>query len=343
MARMGWPSIWNGCSCGVDVLEGAQPSDILASVTQPSTARPLGGALQPAVTALATDALSVGIGGTLPTNQHYLASRGIGAGTIQRALNELRSSGALDVVSRGHLGRVVTDIDVATAWRAAWLPPVRLLLPPAGPVEITALQQVLAESLSQLGIPHTVRHLRGGASRLAQTVAGEADLVVVSAGALAIAPTSHRHRALGLGTYYGPDRIAVVRRRDETGAARRVAIDEDSPDHRAITEGEFPAAGGFEYVHVPFPRVPAAVLSGQADAGIWHITPSVVPLDVAGLVLHGLQSPAGIAAWRVASEAVVVASPLRPELAAVVTGLDLGDLVPRQAAAIADDFGLVPT
>lgn len=295
------------------------------------------------MTALATDALAVGIGGTLPTNADYLASHGIGAGTIQRALAELRTSGALSVVSRGHLGRVVTDVDVAVAWRAAWLPPVRLLLPPAGPVEITALQQVIAESLSALGIPHTVRHLRGGAARLALAVAGDADLAVVSAGVLASAESPQRHRALGLGTYYGPARIAVVRRRDDQGLPRRIAIDQDSPDHRAITEGEFPPADGYDYVDVPFPRVPAAVLSRQADAGIWHITPSVVPLDLAGLVLRELGRSSGIAAWRDASEAVVVPSPLRPELAAVVSGLGLDDLAPRQALAIAVDDGLVPT
>lgn len=311
-------------------------------MSPPSAARPFGGALQPAVTALATDALAVGVGGTLPTNQDYLATQGIGAGTIQRALNELRAGGALDVVSRGHLGRVVTSLGIAAAWRAAWLPPVRLLLPPAGPVEVTALQQVIAESLSRLGIPHTVQHRRGGAGRLAQTVAGEADLAIVSAGALALEPGKYRHRALGLGTYYGPERIAVVQRQGETGPPRRVAIDSDSPDHRAITEGEFPPSSGYEYVVVPFPRVPAAVLSGQADAGIWHITPSVVPLDLAGLVLSNLATSAGVAAWRAASEAVIVASPRRAELVAVIDGLDLSGLVERQAAAIAGDSGLVP-
>ncbi|MFV0406229.1 MAG: YhfZ family protein [Propioniciclava sp.] len=306
-------------------------------------ARPYGVALQPAVAALATDALAVGIGGTLPTNKHYLATKGIGAGTLQRALKELRAGEAVEVVSRGHMGRVVTDLDIAAVWRAAWLPPVRMVLPPAGPVEITELQQVVAEALTELGIPHTVQHLRGGSARLAMAAAGEADLVVVSAGTLAADRDPFQHRALGLGTYYGPDRIAVVRRRGDHEPPRRVAVDPDSPDHRAITEGEFPPGGRYEYVTVPFPRVPAAVLSHQADIGIWHITPSVVPLDLAGLILAQLAEPAGIAAWQQASEAVVVASQRRTELAAVMAGLDVATLVERQAAAIAGDSGLVPT
>ena len=306
-----------------------------------ATSRPFGGALQVAVAALARDALAVGLKGQLPTNQHYLLDHGIGAGTLQRALEELRSRRALTTISRGHLGRIVTALDIAAAWRAGGLDPVRLLLPPAGPVEITALEAVVAEALSGLGIPHTVRHLRGGSLRLAMAQEGEGDLAVVSAGALAGTGTSFLTRALGIGTYYGPDRIAVVTRRDRSGRPCRIAIDPDSPDHRALTYGEFPAEPGRTYVAVPFPHVPAAVLDHRADAGIWHITPSVVPLDAAGLELRSLATRGGIAAWEDASEAVLAAGRCRPELRAVVAGLDLSDLKKRQGEAIAADSGLV--
>jgi hypothetical protein len=306
--------------------------------------RPFGGALQVAVTALAADALAVGVDGTLPTNQHYLDTQGIGAGTLQRALAELKSRRALRTVSRGHLGRVVKQLDIAAAWRAGGLPSIRLLLPPAGPVEITALEQVLADALSGLGIPHTVRNLRGGSRRLALTLSGEADLAVVSAGVVRAADKAFLHRALGVGTYYGPDRIAVVTRIDNPPTPPQVvAVDEDSPDHRALSYGQFPPAAGHTYIQVPFPRIPAAVLSGIADAGIWHIMPSVVPLDLAGLHLGHLSTPAAQAVWQTTSEAVLAVGPLRPDLKSVIAGLDLRDLSSRQAAAIATDSGLVPT
>ncbi|MDR1077140.1 MAG: hypothetical protein LBL55_00445 [Propionibacteriaceae bacterium] len=312
---------------------------------RPPQTRPLGAALRVAVAALVRDALAVGVEGTLPTNQDYLDSQGIGAGTLQRALDELRSSGALRTVSRGHLGRVVAELDVASAWRLGGLPPIRLVLPPAGPVEVTALQEVLAEALSGLAIPHTVRHLRGGSARLELTLTGRADLSVFSIGVLRAAdtPGDLKHRALGVGTYYGPDRIAVVRRVGDPRPPRRIAIDNDSPDHRALTVGEFPRTGDWDYLQVPFPRVPAAVSTGQADAGIWHICPSPVPLDRAGLDLGRLQTETGRAAWRSTSEAVLAAGPARPELAGVLEGLDMSELIGRQAAAIAADSGLLPT
>jgi len=291
---------------------------------------------------LARDALAAGLKGRLPTNQRYMAEYGIGAGTVQRALDELRGRRALRTVSRGHLGRVISALDIAAAWRAGGLDPIRLLLPPAGPVEITALEIEVAEAFARLGIPHTVRHLRGGSARLAMIQAGDGDLAVVSGGALSAAGQSFQARPLGVGTYYGPDRIAVVRRRNEMSPLRRVAIDADSPDHRALTQAEFPADQGYEYVGVPFPHVPAAVLDRRVDAGIWHITPSVVPLGLAGLELRGLTTRAGLVAWEASSEAVLVASGLRSELQAVVIGLDLAGLAGRQGAAIAADSGLVP-
>lgn len=309
---------------------------------EPIRARPLGSALQPAVTAIAVDALVVGEGGKLPTNSTYLDRMGIGAGTVQRALKELRECHALTVVSRGHLGRVVDHLDIAAAWRAAWLPPVRLALPPAGPVEILALQQVLAEALSAIGILHTVTHIRGGSTRLAMAMGGEADMALASAGVLTIAPPPHRYRRLGKGTYYGPDRIAVVTRADATQPPQRIAIDPDSPDHQLLTHGQFPPGPSIQYVPVPFPRVPATVLSGTADAGIWHITPSVVPLALTGLKLHPLTMPAARHAWDLLSEAVLVGGPHRPELSAVLAALNFDSLIERQAAVIQADSGLVP-
>jgi len=303
---------------------------------------PFGGALQVAVSALARDALSVGLDGTLPTNQHYQSEYGIGAGTLQRALDQLRSRRVLKTTSRGHLGRVVTALNIAGAWRAGALDPVRVVLPPAGPVEITMLQLVVAEALSKLGIPHTARNLRAASTRLALLQQGEADLAVVSTGGLSGADRPFLSRSLGVGTYYGLDRIAVVSRRDETAPRRLIAIDRDSPDHRAITHGEFPIDDGYTYVQVPFPHIPAAVLAKRVDAGIWHITPSVIPLDQAGIKLGSLTTHAGITAWANASEAVLAVGPMRPELNSVIMAMDMTELARRQADAIAADTGLVP-
>lgn len=304
--------------------------------------RPYGGALQSAISVLVRDALSVGVNAKLPTNQQYLLDHNIGAGTLQRALRELHKRQALSTVSRGHLGLYVTELDIASAWRAGDLDAVRLVLPPAGPVEITALQTEVAQAFSILGIPHTVKHLRGGSIRLGLLEDGEADMAVVSAGALASSSYPFKSRALGVGTYYGPQRIKVVKRSDDRGKPAVIAIDQESPDHQALTYAEFPPDHGYTFVNIAFPHITCAVLDRRADAGVWHCTPSVIPLDLAGLNLTNLETPAGLSAWEQTSEAVLVISLARPELNVVIDELDLTDLAAHQAQAIAQDDGLVP-
>lgn len=305
--------------------------------------RPVGGALQSAMSALVRDALAVGADGTLPPNQHYLQEYGLGAGTLQRAVDQLRRRKAMRTVSHGRSGRAVAELDVAAAWAAGELSPIRMVLPPEGPVEITALEEVVAEALTSMAIPHLVTHLRGGSIRRRMLLDGRADLAIFSICVLGSRPSPLLHRALGVGTYYGPSRIAVVSRAGARASERRrIGIDEDSPDHVALSHGEFPPVEGYEYVPVPFPHVPAAVLRGDIDAGIWHIIPSVVPLGMTGLQLRPLSTPGGRRAWEQTSEAVLAAGPSRPELASVVAQLDLRVLADRQRSAISADTGLVP-
>ena len=294
---------------------------------------PLGGALQPAVRRIATDALALGTGARLPTNAEYLRDHQLGAGTVQRALKVLEERGALRTTSHGHRGRTVDTVDVGQAWQAGGLAPIRLILPPGGPAEIDVLEAALAEELTRLGIPHTVTHLRGGSGRLAAVLAGSHDIALTSAGVVPDG-ASRLTRVLAPGTYYAPGRLASVHRADATAAARRVAIDTQSPDHAALTTAEYPTDEGFAYVETPFTRVPAAVLRGEVDAGIWHLQESVIPLDLAGLRTEPLHRPATQRAWERLSAAVLTGWGGRPELAAVLAALRLDDVGAAQLAAL---------
>ena len=349
----------------------------------------MGRGLHGAVRAIVRDALSQGVGRTLPTNATYHETMGLGAGTLQRALDVLRDRGALEVTSRGHLGRVIDSIDVGQCWQAAGLETVKLLLPPSGPIEIEVLDNRLAVELSRLGIPHTVQHLRGGALRFESVCRGDHDLVVVSSGTFdsllerlgeekeaedvpaqvagsaagsalgsavgqaaasvgsgegnaagtdeayeadrADQRLSLATRRLEPGTYYGPGRLVVVSRTgSEPALPLRVAIDRDSPDHMALTLGEFGDGPDIELIDVPFPSVPASVLRDRVDVGVWHTTRSVIPLDLAGLTTRPITSKARDAV----AGAVLAASPRRPEMRSVLAELDFTDLAAEQQQAI---------
>lgn len=284
------------------------------------------------LTALAVDALAIGIDGRLPTGAEYRERFHVGAGTVQRALELLVSSGALSIASRGHLGRYIRDLDVSRLWHLGNLPPVRVVLPPRGPIEVRAIVEGLVSEFARLELPVRVSHLRGGVEREKLLSRGEADIAVVSSGLLdedaPHRPIESRIR-LPKFSYYADGMMLVLRGASRAG--RRVAIDYSSLDQARLTQSEFPESEGFEYVEVDFPRVPLAILQGEADIGIWHQMQTLIPPRAAGLQVDALVRPQSLDILARSSAAELLLSPLRPELSSVVPMLDMSLVESRRA------------
>ena len=298
--------------------------------------------LHAAVRAIVSDALSKRVGDTLARTDDVRQLLGVGVGTVQRALDLLAERGALQTTSRGHLGRRIEAIDVGQCWQAAGLAPVRIVLSPPGSVEVTALEVTLSGELVRLGVPSTVHHLAGGNPRLEQLREGQADLTVVSAGTFDglvegwDSRASVVSRQLEPGTYYAPERLLVLTaaQAGPTDELRRIAIDRESFDHEALTLAQFPPAPGRSYLQVPFPEVPAHVLAGVVDAGIWRITTLAVPVELTGLHTRPMSGEAAIATRDRLSGATIVAWTGRPELRAVLDSLDLTGLPAARREAV---------
>lgn len=146
------------------------------------------------------------------------------------------------------------------------------------------------------------------------------DIAIVSAGVLAVAAEPlGEARVLAPGSYYAPGTlVSVVSTADPAEQRVRIAIDHDSPDHVALTHAPYPLDAGYHrYIEHPFPDVPAAVLRGDVDAGIWHRGPTTVPLDLVGIGFEPL-TPAAQNVWTEISAAALASSPSRPELRAVL-------------------------
>lgn len=283
------------------------------------------------IQAVAVDALNVGVGQRLPTGLHYREQLGVGVGTVQRAIDLLIAAGALDLTSRGHLGRHITGMRMDRLWRLGELPPVRVVLPPRGPLEVRAIAQVLADEFARLGVPFQIQHRRGASERARLVSSGEADIAVVSSGVhdKVIGAAEHDDfwtYRLPEFSYYAPNRLLVLGRASETDLrenGRRVAIDYSSWDQARLTELEFPADGDFTYVEVDFPRVPVAILDGRVDVGIWHEMQTLISPRMAGLNVGALKRPAALELLAQSSAAVLIVSTARPELHTVVKSVDL--------------------
>lgn len=290
------------------------------------------------IKAVAIDALTLGIGGTLPPGSTYQSRLGAGSGTVQSALAQLKAVGALNLVSHGHRGREITGIDVGALWRAAELGRVVFAFPPVGPVEIRALSEGLSAQLSDMGIAHEIDHSRGAENRI-QMLGKGADLALISRGAADRMPRSPSGSVccLGGGTFYAPRQLVVVYRPgidpNNLPDSLVIAVDQDSWDQEALTRAEFPESAQCKYVSCRFPRVPVALLKGEADVGVWHTVQTLIPIELTGLQTTPLRRPAAVKLEQRLSEAVMVLGD-RPEISALFKWLDLGRIVAHQARLV---------
>lgn len=296
--------------------------------------------MQRVLRAMAVDAIGVEVGGRLRTGSQYQRELGVGAGTVQKALGVLVSSGALTVASRGHQGRQVVDRNVGKLWALSGARALRWLLPPLGPLEGYGLAEAIADEHRRLQVPMELWYRRGAARRAEAVTSGEADITVMSWGAARSLQEAGMADGLGItdlgpDTYYSAGSILVLHRAGEelsdSAARTRVGIDRSSYDHVTFTEAEFPPAHGYQYVECDFPHMPVAVAEGRVDVGIWHRMLLLIPLDLANVAQRPLQSPAARKAREELSRAVLVCEQARAEVSAVPAAMDLLAVQRRQA------------
>ncbi|MGJ7092986.1 YhfZ family protein [Vibrio hannami] len=286
-------------------------------------------------------ALQAGVDGKLLTNTQLHEMYGIVAGTIQRALTSLKNSGALITRSKGHMGRVITDMDTGLCWSMAKLKPVQLLMPSSGSIEIDILIKNITSKLSQLNIPYFISNEPGGENRIAQVIDGKFDIALVSQGAyenMQNELTEGQVKILEPNTYYSLNRLVIVSRTSEDADKwKNIAIDHNSSDHTRITEAEFPMDKGYQYTETDFRQIPARVLRKEVDAGLWHITSSPVPLTLSGLKASQFTNDSAIALHQSLSAAAFVINPHRPELASLLKELDDKEIINQQKKAFAGE------
>ncbi|PFG45122.1 helix-turn-helix protein [Georgenia soli] len=287
---------------------------------------------------IAIDALALGAGMTLPKGDSYRERLGVGAGTVQQAFQILATAEALTTQSRGHLGRQIVESRIDRLWQIAELDPVRLVLPPRGPLEVRAMAEFSATSFRRLDIPYAIAHRRGASERIDAVRAGDADVAIVSSGVAAQLVGANDPDLEQLvhaeGTFYAPNRLLVL-----GGEGRRVAIDSNSWDQRRLTELEFPEEEGFEYVEVDFPRVPVEILRGNVDVGIWHEMQTLISPTLAGLHVRQPRRAATHTMLEQSSAAVMLVSKARPELQSVLGSLHNRDFARRvsELTSLPDD------
>ncbi|WP_159564652.1 YhfZ family protein [Budvicia diplopodorum] len=283
---------------------------------------------------IARTIISLGQSGRLPITSWFQEVMGIGSGTVQKALQELKKSGAVALVSRGHQGTFVVSWNFSQLWDAARMPPVHILLPPRGSQEATQIASAFAQQCSQWDVAATVSYLRGAYSRLAALQNDAADIVLLSSGSaqmLLADPLTPNYEMfdVGNGSYYRPESLVVVEKTGVAGSRRpRVGIDSHSSDHQRLTRAQFPEQD-CDYVEVDFTLLPRLVFLGEVDTGVWHQETSLIPLDKVGLEIRPLDKPQALEMANAISSAVLVVRAASP-IAQLLRQLDFA-MLRRQA------------
>lgn len=279
---------------------------------------------------IARSILSFGLSGRLPVTTWYQEVLGIGSGTVQKALQELKKSGAVKLVSRGHQGTYVVSWNFALLWSAARMPPVHMLLPPRGSQEATIVASAFAKQCKGWGIATTVSYLRGARSRITALEQNIVDIALLSSGSAQVLladATAHGYEFfnVGDGSYYHPESLVVVEAAQTTSTGPlRVGIDFHSSDHQRLTRAQFPETE-YIYVVVDFTQLPRSVFLGEIDTGVWHQEPSLIPLDKVGLNIRPLNTPKALALATEISSAVLMVKADSP-VAQLLRQIDVAEL-----------------
>ena len=221
-------------------------------------------------------------GERIPNVAQLRAGIGVGAGTVQKALQELQLRGTVTLDSKQRQGTFVVERRLGELWKAAALPAFSVLLPLPNSWEFQGLATGLRVTLDAVGMPSTFLFGHGSEQRAEALRTGLVQLAVMSnfAADELCQPDSGLAVEVSLeaGSYYAADSVIVLARvpRDRIGPSPRIGIDPQSPDHIALTRREFPDS---QYVDISYSHIPSALTRGIVDAAVWHR--SAIGLSVA--------------------------------------------------------------
>lgn len=227
-----------------------------------------------AVNRLARDFLTRQKGDRIPSISEYQKKLQVSRGTIQNGLNHLKDNGAISLVSRGHLGTYIEDLDYRRLQECSF----HKELLGSMPLPYSLSYQGLATALYETMKPFTFNlvYARGAESRLKMVTSGLCQFTVCSRYAAEEAIRTHTDVKiavdLGSGTYLSRH-VLVLRDPAAKGIAdgMRVAYDQDSMDHRYITDLLTAGFRNIQIVPIKAHQTVRAIMEGIIDAGVWNL------------------------------------------------------------------------
>lgn len=227
-----------------------------------------------AVNRLAQDLLTRQEGERIPSITEYQEKLCFSRGTIQNGLNYLKESGAVTLVSRGHLGTFIESLDYRRLQECSFTKELTGTMPLPYSLCYQGLATALYRSLSPYAF--NLLYARGAESRLKLLTAGVSQFTVCSRYAAEEAIRCHTDVEialdLGPGTYL-TGHVLIFREPGKTAIENgmRIGYDHASADHRRLTELLCAGVRNVKLVELKAHQTVRAIQDGTIDAGVWNL------------------------------------------------------------------------
>lgn len=226
------------------------------------------------VNRLAQDLLTRRSGDRIPSISEYQEKFGVSRGTVQNSLNYLKEHQAISLVSRGHMGTFIETLDYRQLQECSFNKEILGSMP----LPYSLCYRGLATALFQVMAPYgfNLVYARGSGSRLKLLVSDVCQFSVCSryAAEEAIRANGDMAIAVDLGPSTYLTRHMLVFREPGKQAIEpgmRVAYDQDSMDHRHLTELMIGDTPGVILAEMKAHQTIKAIQTGQVDAGVWNL------------------------------------------------------------------------
>jgi len=210
-------------------------------------------------------------GQQLPSIRQLAADHHASIGAVSTALNDLEATGAVRIQKRGHLGSQIAELSVARLWTIVEQKPLVFALTLPMHSRFEGLATGIKMTLDRAGIEAYLIFIRGSRTRLKALRDDRCHIAIMSGLAAKELTGQGEEPLLSLppGSWLSSYSV-FYRPRPDTDRPLRVAIDDESYDHRRLTELEF-AGQPVEMRRASYVQVARLLRNQEVDATIWTV------------------------------------------------------------------------
>lgn len=221
---------------------------------------------------VALSLLSKNVGDRIPPISEYQQEYGVSRGTIQNAFNYLKETGAIQIVSRGHMGAYIEKIDYIKLQENCLIQELMGIMPLPYSLTYEGFATAIYEQLKNFKF--NMAYARGAVGRIKLVESGTYQFAVCSQYAAedAISNGSNIEIAINFGNGSFLSRhVLLLRSHDSMGIedGMKVAYDADSLDQREITKN-LVKGKQVKLVDIRTQQTLIALTDGIIDAGVWN-------------------------------------------------------------------------